>query len=261
MVAEEQESRFTEHVHVCGTWSEIRDQFDRIPIRELTTDEEGQTHRKGWIFRGHKRACYPLKPSIEREYADDWDDAEYKALREFQSKARMHMDPGQLPKAKDKLGWLAIMHHYGAPTRLLDFTYSPYVALYFALRNRRKNESAFAEVWALDAVALQSRATDTSLEADKRVREHARLPTPRGGRVSMALEDMSSPLQRSQEDDNDWDESLRKALNPCGTRREHFNNKGFVAEALPTNHNPRRGNRAYFSSTVQRAERLSIPWN
>jgi hypothetical protein len=43
--------------------------------------------------------------------------------------------------------WLALMQHHGAPTRLLDFTYSLYVAAYFALEEA-EGESA---VWAINA--------------------------------------------------------------------------------------------------------------
>lgn len=38
------------------------------------------------------------------------------------------------------------MHHHGAPTRLLDFTYSIYVATYFAAENAERD----AAVWAID---------------------------------------------------------------------------------------------------------------
>jgi hypothetical protein len=94
-------------------------------------------------------------------------------------------------------------------------------------------------VWGLDAAALRACAEKTSREADKAVREHQALPAPRGGRVSMALEDVTTLLQRTQEDDKYWDTSILNALGPCGARREHFNRRGFVAEALPTRHNPR----------------------
>jgi hypothetical protein len=225
---------------VCPDWVTLREQFDQLPVPLLRLDEEGETDRQGWIFRGHKDERYRLSPSIEREYLyTDWNHAEYKALREFQSKAGMHMDPAQLPEPADRFGWLAIMQHYGAPTRLLDFTYSPYVAMYFALRNRKKDSSAFAEVWGLDAAALRERAADTSRKADAAVREHSKLPAPKSHSVSMAIEDATSSLQRTQEEDLFWDESIRNALNPCGARREHYNRNGFVAEASPTNHNPR----------------------
>lgn len=51
-------------------------------------------------------------------------------LSAFQRVAHQFRD--DLPPANAHLDWLALMQHYGCPTRLLDFTYSSYVALYFA---------------------------------------------------------------------------------------------------------------------------------
>jgi len=40
-----------------------------------------------------------------------------------------------MPKEKDDINfnWLSMMQHYGAPSRMLDFSFSPYVALFFAI--------------------------------------------------------------------------------------------------------------------------------
>ncbi len=53
------------------------------------------------------------------------------------------------PGWHDLLEWLALMQHQKAPTRLLDWTYSPWVALHFAVNRLNKDE--IGEVWALDA--------------------------------------------------------------------------------------------------------------
>jgi hypothetical protein len=52
---------------------------------------------------------------------------------------------------KSAFEWLFIMQHYGVPTRLLDWSESPLVALYFAVTSHEKKSGA---VWVLDPVKL-----------------------------------------------------------------------------------------------------------
>lgn len=59
-----------------------------------------------------------------------------------------------VPGEEDALGWLSLLQHYGAPTRLLDWTRSPFVACFFALETARSE----AAIWAIDHVWLRNRA-------------------------------------------------------------------------------------------------------
>ncbi|HEY2170736.1 MAG TPA: FRG domain-containing protein, partial [Candidatus Angelobacter sp.] len=90
-----------------------------------------------WHYRG-VLDNWNLKTSIERA-AEDWHidlkelpNLEKQLILEF--KRACHLSANlQLPNPDDTLGWLALMQHHGTPTRLLDLTYSPFVAAYFAL--------------------------------------------------------------------------------------------------------------------------------
>ena len=62
-----------------------------------------------------------------------WAEQEERILRIFKRKAIHFMDV--VPDRDDDFEWLALMQDHGAPTRLLDFTWSPYVAAFFALHN------------------------------------------------------------------------------------------------------------------------------
>jgi hypothetical protein len=89
-----------------------------------------------WAFRGHSDATWSLESSLYRNaqrygYGNNMlQNRENVMLISFQRRAHHYItDP---PKFSERLDWLALMQHHGAPTRLLDFTHSFYVASFFA---------------------------------------------------------------------------------------------------------------------------------
>jgi hypothetical protein len=61
-----------------------------------------------------------------------------------------------VPEHGNLLEWLALMRHHGSPSRLLDFSKSPYVAAFFATAEAGRNDAV--AIWAIDARALKRRS-------------------------------------------------------------------------------------------------------
>lgn len=105
-----------------------------------------------WIFRGQSASHGRLETTLER-VCNTWElpagevpKVERGMIREF--RRRYNRSDAQKVQ-EDTLYCLAIMRHHGAPTRLLDFTYSPYMAAYFALKEGRADRAIRGRVWAI----------------------------------------------------------------------------------------------------------------
>lgn len=118
--------------HTVETFEEFVDYLKGLMPSESTAN------RLYW-FRGQSNATWDLEPSLMRSLGDSdllpegVVDLEDEALKLFRSKAHFFVSPPLLAKVHTKPCWWALMQHHGAPTRLLDWTISPYVAAYFAL--------------------------------------------------------------------------------------------------------------------------------
>ena len=102
----------------------------------------------GWAFRGLPDADWQLRSSLSRylqSFVPDtasWRQREDRALRIFRRKAHIYLPDASV--LVDDIRCLALMQHHGAPTRLLDFTKSPFVAAFFALYRATKSSAVFA---------------------------------------------------------------------------------------------------------------------
>lgn len=110
-------------------------------------------------FRGQSASDWDLEPSLMRALGDaslsteEVAALEDEALQTFRSQAHLFVSPVLLDKVHTKPCWWALMQHHGAPTRLLDWSESPYVAAYFAAQNGRKTDGA---VWYFCRRSLQN---------------------------------------------------------------------------------------------------------
>jgi hypothetical protein len=229
----------TTEVEMCRTWNDVIAAFDSVGL-----PKRGETAGPTWVFRGHKSSEYSLEPSVEREACGtrlEWKALEGKMLKEFQTKAPLHILSAPLPVSEDKLSWLALMQHYGIPTRLLDFTYSPYVALYFALRYSVIDKCKFPpEVWAIDLDALNVSASRQSEKADEvYAKEDPESVDKTPLWKTIADQMLASQYEILRGFDERWKTVVLKALDPDHTRRNFFNKNGLVLGVLPSVENQR----------------------
>jgi hypothetical protein len=124
------------------------------------------------IYRGHGCFEWELQSTLERallRYAEQWDQHKYDVMRSmaadteteqwtidvertltdyFRRNAVRFRVP-HLPATWDTLGWWEVMQHHRAPTRLMDWSSSPLIAVWFALDGHQDGAGDMA-LWVYD---------------------------------------------------------------------------------------------------------------
>jgi len=95
-------------------------------------------------FRGQKEASWGLSPKLHRPEFRKADENEIR--HEFQSRG-LQLVQGRIPSTTYE--WYFLMQHYEVPTRLLDWTDNPLMALFFAIYEK-KDSDIDAAVWVVD---------------------------------------------------------------------------------------------------------------
>lgn len=109
---------------VVETWAELQE-----TLFNHSWDTSINRFRSAYVYRGTSSKLFDLGTSIMR-IGPKYEELEPHLLRNFRKYAYSNYSPG------DSIwNWLALAQHHGLPTRLLDWTYSPYVALHFATFN------------------------------------------------------------------------------------------------------------------------------
>ena len=97
--------------------------------------------RSPFVFRGAPRTSHGLETSLQTGAFERREIHLLSSFRKYAVAREVYRDW--------VWNWLSLAKHHGLPTRLLDWTYSPYVAMHFATHNFKDFENDSA-IWCVD---------------------------------------------------------------------------------------------------------------
>lgn len=128
---------------------------------------DGRRSRRGpFIYRGESSAKWKLNPGLLRrvgELPDSREPYAYEREELWLFKADAHRRSVCSSSGMNDLEWLALLQHNSGLTRLLDWTYSPFIAAWFAARGAARRNTPFV-IWQLRSSVLTARARELAYE-------------------------------------------------------------------------------------------------
>jgi len=141
---------------------------------EITNEHINSNCNKCTLFRGQDED-WPLLPKVSRFLTvNDFISFENKLLTHFQNEA----NPFLTVKPENTWEWLAIAQHHGLPTRLLDWSKNPLVALWFSLLTDKKLKETPSVVW-IYKPDITDLLTMNNVIAEPFNEDHTKVFTPR----------------------------------------------------------------------------------
>src|SRR5436853_611853 len=119
-----------------NSWTELQEAVFADSWRESI-----KRHRSQYVYRGAPRTSHGLETSLQTGGFEDHEQHLLSSFRKYAVTREVYGD--------SMWNWLSLAKHHGLPTRLLDWTYSPYVAMHFATHDTRDFEEDGA-IWCVD---------------------------------------------------------------------------------------------------------------